>query len=333
LRLPGVAVLWLEHLQRKEIEMTSVMKRRRFVGGGVAAAAAIAWDNPLFAGEAAAAEPKKDGLPWDVVAVRNGGPVEMFEAGIAAMGGMKAFVRPGQSVLVKPNIAWDQPPEIPANTNPALVGAIVRHCLAAGAKRVLVLDHTCHNWQRAYETSGISKAVTDAGGVMGHANQERHYREVELPKARRLKTTLYHGEVLDTDVFINVPILKHHGGARLTMCMKNLMGVVWDRRWFHANNLDQCIADLCFAPRVPDLNILDAFRILRRNGPQGRAEEDGEIVRYQIIGRDMVALDASGARLFGMDPDEVGHIRLAAEMGGGVADLSKLRVHRITLEG
>lgn len=313
---------------------TATLKRRRFIGGGVAAAAAISWNNPLFADAPAGAGDAADGdSPWDVVAVRNGGAVEMFEAGIAALGGMGAFVREGQSVLVKPNIAWDQPPEIPANTNPELVGAIVRHCLAAGASRVLVLDHTCHNWERSYENSGIAAAVTEAGGVMGHANQERHYREVELPEARSLKTTLYHREVLETDVFINVPILKHHGGTRLTMCMKNLMGVVWDRRFFHANNLDQCIADLCFAPRVPDLNILDAFRILRRHGPQGRAEDDGEIVRYQMLGRDMVALDSAGARLFGMEPLEVGHIRLAAEMGGGEADLGKLRVHRITLEG
>lgn len=301
--------------------------RRRFIEGAAATAVAISWHNPLFAA------PEKDGDgPWDMVAVRNGGPVSMFEAGIAALGGMKAFVKKGQHVVVKPNIAWDQPPEIPANTNPDLVGAIVKHCIAAGASKVTVFDHTCHNWERSYKTSGIEKAVTDAGGVMAPANLENQYREVEFPKAKAVKKALVHKEMLDCDVFINVPILKHHGGAKLSLCMKNLMGVVWDRRFFHSNNLDQCIADLCFAPRVPNLNIIDAYRILRKNGPQGRAEEDGEIAKYLMVGTDMVALDAAAAKLFGMKPEDLGYVRIAGEMGAGQADLDKVKIKRITLE-
>lgn len=301
--------------------------RRRFIEGAAATAVAISWHNPLFAA------PEKDGDgPWDMVAVRNGGPVSMFEAGIAALGGMKAFVKKGQHVVIKPNIAWDQPPEIPANTNPDLVGAIVKHCIAAGASKVTVFDHTCHNWERSYKTSGIGKSVTDAGGVMVPANLENQYREVEFPKAKAVKKALVHKEMLDCDVFINVPILKHHGGAKLSLCMKNLMGVVWDRRFFHSNNLDQCIADLCFAPRVPNLNIIDAYRILRKNGPQGRAEEDGEIAKYQMIGTDMVALDAAAAKLFGMKPEDLGYVRIAGEMGAGQSDLEKVKIKRITLE-
>jgi uncharacterized protein (DUF362 family) len=302
--------------------------RRRFIGGTSAAAATIAWNNPLFA----APESPPEG-PWDLVAVRNGGPVEMFEAGIAELGGMQAFVRKGQHVVIKPNIAWDQPPELPANTNPELVAAIVRHCREAGASKVTVFDHTCHNWERTYKTSGIADAVTDAGGVMAPANLESHYREVELPEAKTVKKALVHTLMLDSDVFINVPILKHHGGAKLSLAMKNLMGVVWDRRFFHKNGLDQCIADMCFAPKKPDLNIIDAYRILRKHGPQGKALEDGEITKYQMLGRDMVALDASAAKLFGMDPAELGYVRLAGEMGAGKSDLATLKIKRITLEG
>jgi uncharacterized protein (DUF362 family) len=305
----------------------STLTRRRFIEGSAAAAAAIAWNNPLFAA------PEKDGDgPWDLVAVRNGGPVEMFESGIAALGGMKAFVSKGQKVVVKPNIAWDQPPEIPANTNPELCAAIVRECLKAGASKVTVFDHTCHNWERSYKTSGIADAVTAAGGEMVPANFEQHYREVELPKAKTLKKALVHQAMLDCDVFINVPILKHHGGAKLSLTMKNLMGVVWDRRFFHSNGLDQCIADLCFAPKQPDLNIIDAYRILRKNGPQGRALEDGEIAKYLMLGRDMVALDAAAAKLFGMQPADLGFVRIAGEMGAGKADLDQVRIKRITLE-
>ena len=303
------------------------INRRRFIGTAAASAAAISWHNPLFA----ATEADGDG-PWDLVAVRNGDPVGMFEAGIAALGGMKAFVSKGQKVVIKPNIAWDQPPEIPANTNPDLVAAIVRHCLKAGSDKVIVFDHTCHNWERSYKTSGIAKAVEDAGGVMAPANLESHYRKVDLPKTKLLKSALIHKEMLDCDIFINVPVLKHHGGAKLSLCMKNLMGVVWDRRFFHNSGLDQCIADLCFIPKKPDLNIIDAYRILRKNGPQGRAKEDGELTQYQMLGRDMVALDAAAAKLFGMKSEELGFVRFAGEMGAGEADLAKVKIKRITLE-
>ena len=210
----------------------NTLNRRRFIGTTAATAAAISWNNPLFAA------PEEDGEgPWDLVAVRNGEAVAMFESGIAALGGMKSFVNKGQKIVIKPNIAWDKPPEIPANTNPDLVAAIVRHCINAGAAKVTVFDHTCHNWERSYKTSGIAKSVEDAGGVMAPANLENHYRKVDLPGAKILKTALVHKEMLDCDVFINVPVLKHHGGAKLSLCMKNLMGVVWDRRFFHNGSL------------------------------------------------------------------------------------------------
>jgi uncharacterized protein (DUF362 family) len=304
----------------------NLFSRRRFIEKTTAVAAILPWHNPLFA----APQATGDG-PWDIVAVRNGEPVEMFETGIAALGGMKTFVKKGQSVVVKPNIAWDKPPEIPANTNPDLVGIIVSHCLQAGASKVTVFDHTCQNWERTYKTSGIAAAVEAAGGVMAPGNFQRDYREVEFPKAKVVQKALVHREMLDSDVFINVPVLKHHGGSKLTVCIKNLMGCVWDRRFFHSNGLDQCIADLCFAPRKPDLNIVDAYRILRKHGPQGRAEEDGELAKYQLLGTDMVALDAASARLFGREPKDIGFIKIAAEMGAGEADLEKLKIHRITL--
>ncbi|MFO1492664.1 MAG: DUF362 domain-containing protein [Kiritimatiellia bacterium] len=304
----------------------NTMNRRRFIGTAAATAAAISWQNPLFA----APEPDGEG-PWDLVAVRNGEAVAMYEAGIAALGGIGAFVKKGQSVVLKPNIAWDQPPEIPANTNPDLVAAIVRDCLKAGASKVTVFDHTCHNWERSYKSSGIAQAVTDAGGIMAAANLESHYREVEMPKAVKLKKALVHKEILDNDVFINAPVLKHHGGAKLTICMKNLMGTVWDRRFFHDNGLDQCIADIAFAGRRPDLNIIDAYRILRKNGPQGRSLEDGEVAKYQMLGTDMVALDAAAAKLFDAKADQLKYVRLAGEAGAGKSDLSGVKIKRITL--
>lgn len=302
--------------------------RRSFLGGAAATAAALSWNHPLFAaGDAADAVG-----PWDLVAVRNAGAVEMFETAIAALGGMAAFVKPGQQVVVKPNIAWDQPPEIPANTNPDLVGAIVRHCLKAGAAKVTVFDHTCHQWERCYQSSGIAKAVEAAGGTMTPANLESHYAEVDLPRAKVLKKTSVHRALLSCDALINVPVLKHHGGTKLSLAMKNLMGVVWDRKFFHANDLDQCIADLCFLPKIPVLNVVDAYRILRKHGPQGRSPDDGELAQYQLVGRNLVSIDTAAARLFNLDPAQLGFIQNAASMGAGEADLAKLKIKRIDLK-
>ncbi len=299
--------------------------RRSFVRTAAAGAATIAWNNPLFA------EGEESTGPWDVVAVRHGGAVAMFEAGIKALGGMEKFVQKGQKVLVKPNIGWDKPPAIPANTNPDLIGAIVRHCKQAGAARVAVFDHTCNHWEKCYKNSGIAEAVEAAGGEMVAGNLEDMYREVDIPGAKTLKKTKVHREFLDNDVRINVPVLKHHGGAKLTMAMKNLMGVVWDRRFYHDHGLDQCIADFCTGNWKPTLNIVDAYRILRKNGPQGRSEEDGELAEYQILGTDMVAVDAAATKLFGKEVASIEHVRIAGVMGIGQSDLDKVKVHRITL--
>jgi uncharacterized protein (DUF362 family) len=242
---------------------------------------------------------------------------------------MKRIVSRGDVVMVKPNIGWNRSVEQAACTHPEVLRAVIELAFAAGAKKVVVMDNTCHKAEDCYARSGIEAMARQAGA------------ELRFSDEARLVLHDFKGEVLgqwpvfrdhlEVDKFINVPVLKHHGGAKLSLTMKNLMGVVWDRRFFHDRGLDQCIADLCFAPRVPDLSVLDAYRILRRNGPQGRAEEDGEIAKYQLLGRDMVALDAAAAKLFGHQPEEIGHIRIAGEMGAGRADLGKVRIKRLTL--
>ena len=141
-----------------------------------------------------------------------------------------------------------------------------------------------------------------------------------------------HKEILECDVFINVPVLKNHGGTKLTIAMKNLMGIVLDRQFWHRSGLDQCIAEFCLYPRRPDLNIIDAYRLLRNNGPQGRSPEDAEIVKYQILGKDIVAVDAAAAALFDKElAKTVGYIKMAGELGIGQPDVSKLKVKRITM--
>lgn len=168
----------------------------------------------------------------DLVAVMGGEPEIMFRRAIAEMGGMKAFVKPGQKVVVKPNIGWDKVPALAGNTNPKLVAEIIRQCFAAGAKEVTVFDHTCDDWQKCYKNSGIEAAAKAAGAKVMPAHLESYYRTVPLPQGKKMKSAKVHEAILNSDVWINVPILKNHGGANLTISMKNHMGIVWDRGFF-----------------------------------------------------------------------------------------------------
>ena len=268
--------------------------------------------------------------PFDLVAIKGGEPDVMFDKGIQSLGSMKTFIKKGQTVVVKPNIGWDTTPERAANTNPQLVKRIIQHCFEAGAKDVYVFDHTCDNWKRSYSNSGIESAVKDAGGKIVSGESESYYQQVIVKKGKKLTDAKVHELILESDVFINVPILKHHGGADLTISMKNLMGIVWDRGYWHRNNLHQCIADFA-AYRKPDLNIVDAYLVMKRNGPRGVSKEDVVTLKSQIISSDIVAADAAAAKLFGTEPDDIDHIRIAHEMKIGNMNLDQLNINRIKI--
>jgi uncharacterized protein (DUF362 family) len=243
---------------------------------------------------------------------------------------MSQFVKTGNVVVVKPNIAWDSPPERAANTNPVLIGKIVEHCIDAGAKEVLVFDNTCDEWTRCYKNSGIEEAVKSAGGKMVTGKDKKMYKEVEVVKGKSLKSTTVHELVLNADVFINVPVLKNHSGTTMSLTMKNLMGVVWDRRWWHKHDLHQCIADFA-SFKKPDLNIIDGYNVMKRNGPRGVSVADVVNMKYQIISTDMVAADTAASKIFGVDLAKVKHIALAEELGVGTMNLKSLNIKRITI--
>jgi uncharacterized protein (DUF362 family) len=308
------------------------MKRREFLRRGVGVSI-IAGGYVLGGGaERIFASPFLNPAPanFDLVAVKGGEPTAMFEQGIKALGGIGAFVKKGQTVVVKPNIGWDVGPERAANTNPALVAHMIRACREAGAKKVFVFDHTCDQWQRCYMHSGIESSVKDSGGTIAPGDSEGYYHEVTVPNAKNLGKAKVHELILESDVFINVPILKNHDSTRLTMSMKNLMGIVWDRREWHANDVNQCIADFA-AYRKPDLNVLDAYLVMKENGPRGVSVGDVITMKALLLSTDMVAIDAAGAKLFGAEPSEIRHIQLAAQQKVGRMDLEKLNIKRITV--
>lgn len=308
------------------------MKRRDFItktaAATLAAGAAMKFGNfsSLWSMPSVAGNDK----PYDLVAVRNGEPEAMFDKAMESLGGMKSFVKQGQTIVVKPNIGWDVVPERAANTHPGLVKRIVEHCFQAGAKDVFVFDNTCDLWSACYKNSGIEQAVRDAGGKIVPGNLERMYQEVNISGAERLKSAKVHEQVLNSDVLINVPVLKHHASARVTIAMKNLMGIVWDRRFWHRNDLHQCIADFCLFAK-PTLNVVDAYRVMTRNGPRGVSEADVVLTRNLLVSRDIVAIDAAATRVFGSEPDSIPHIVLGHDMGIGNMNLQELSINRISL--
>ncbi len=308
------------------------MKRRHFLRSSLGAGVAAGTFMSLGSYEKVlAGKPLPQGANYDLVAVMGGEPAAMFDIGIQALGGIGSFVSKGQKVLVKPNIGWDVLPEKGANTNPALVKRVVEHCFKAGAKEVYVFDNTCDNWIKCYENSGIQRAVKDAGGKMVPGNSESYYQEITIPNGKKLTKTKVHQLVLESDVFINIPILKHHSSTRMTAAMKNMMGVVWDRGYWHANNLHQCIADYALYSKKPQLNIIDAYNVMMRNGPRGVSKEDISNMKSLIISTDWVAADAAAAKMMNLDPQKIDYIPIAAGMGIGKMDLSTMNIHRIKM--
>jgi uncharacterized protein (DUF362 family) len=306
------------------------MKRRDFlrtsVGSGIATGAAIQMGGFDKLWNSARSAPE-----YDMVAVMGGNPDAMFDLGIQELGGMGAFVKKGQKVLLKPNIGWDVIPELAANTNPRLVKRIIEHCFKAGAKEVYVFDHTCDNWVKCYSNSGIEDHAKSAGAKVVPGNSESYYQEISIPGGSKLKKAKVHQLLLETDVFINVPVLKDHSSAKMTCCLKNTMCLVWDRGYWHSNDLNQCIADYALYEKKPALNVIDCYNVMVKNGPQGVSKEDTVLMKSQIITTDWIAGDAAAARMLGVAVEKIEYIPIAHKMGLGNMNLESLNIKRIKM--
>ena len=264
--------------------------------------------------------------PPDLAVVRGASPGKAVLAAIDALGGIKRFVSRGDIVVVKPNIAWDRTPEQAGNTNPEVVAAVVKLCHDAGAKKVKVFDRPVNDPRRCYVQSGIDGAVRAVEGDIQFVD-ERKFRDMEI-KGLALDSWPLYTEVFEADKVINVPIAKHHGLAKLTLSMKNWMGIMGGSRRRIHQKIDESLVDLAMKVK-PTLTILDAIRILTDNGPQGGDLKDVKKLDTVIAGVDQVAIDSYGATLFGMQGKDLGYVRLGAEHGFGVMDLNKLRIRKL----
>ena len=262
----------------------------------------------------------------DLAVVKDGAPEYMVRKAVELLGGMKNFVSKGDIVVVKPNIGWDRRPEQAANTNPDVVSEVIKMCYEAGAKKVKVFDRSCNTAQRCYESSGIKKAATKAGAEVSYVI-DAAFKEAKFPQGIYLKSWAVYTPAMECDVLINIPIAKHHGLSRLTLGMKNLMGILGGDRGNIHQNIDEKLADLTNYIR-PKLTILDAYRILTNNGPTGGNPKDVKLTKTIIAGKYIVSVDAYGTTLFDLKPVDLPCIVLGNKFGLGEIDLSKLLIER-----
>lgn len=255
-----------------------------------------------------------------------GSPELMVKKAIDGLGGIGKFVKKGNSVVIKPNLAWARTPAQAANTNPKLLTALIKLCQQAGAKRITVLDHTCDNANAAFDINGARDVCSATNVRLISADKKFMYKRINIPKGKILKSADCAKDIMDADVFINVPIAKVHGATTITASMKNMMGTNWDRQAWHQADLERCIADYSTVVK-PDLIILDAVRIMLTRGPKGPG--DTKDVGQIIAGTDPVAIDAYAATLLGKKPQDIGHIKYAAALGIGQMDLKKVTMRRV----
>jgi len=261
-------------------------------------------------------------LPEMVVA-QGDDPRQLAARAIEELGGIKRFISRGDVVVIKPNMAWDRTPEQAANTNPELVGAVVRLCQEAGAKKVIVTDVSTHEPRRVYQRSGISAAARAEGA------------QVILPEERMFKEVNVRGDVLDlwpifepfvtADKVINIPIAKHHDLTGATLGMKNWYGILGGQRHRLHQRIHESLADLADFMR-PTLTIIDAYRVLIRNGPVGGNLGDVELRKTIIAGTDAVAVDAYAYQTYWrIAPNQVRYLQLAQQRGLGTLEWAQVR--------
>jgi uncharacterized protein (DUF362 family) len=262
--------------------------------------------------------------------VRNGEPEQLIRKALEVFGGMQTFVKPGANVIIKPNICVAYRNfEAAATTNPWVLGALVKLCYEAGAGRVRVMDDPFDGSAAdAYIASGIQQQVEANGGQMEIMSPLK-YTKTDLPQGADLPSTKIYDEVLNADVLINVPIAKDHGLARLTLGMKNLMGVVENRPAYHSN-MGPRLSGLASVIR-PALTIVDAVRILTYGGPTGGDPAAVKKLDTLIVSPDIIATDAYAATLFGMRGEDLDYVRAGAAMGLGQSDLTRMKIEEINL--
>ena len=315
------------------------LTRRRFFkegtlasAGGAALALGVCSQCGKPGGELKLKQHKENSLSRDIVVAHGTDPAQITKAAIDGLGGLGKLVTSGDIVIVKPNIAWDRLPEQAATTNPAVVATLVELALEAGAAEVHVFDHTILEARLTYKRSGIAEAARGAGAKVSfvRGKDDPRFKEMTIAGGVAMSRWHLHDMLTKADVLINVPIAKHHNLTRLTLGLKNLMGLAGGDRGTWHTEIAQRLADVNSAVKV-DLTVMDAFRILVNHGPTGGSLDDVKETHQLIAAVDPVAVDAYSATLFGVKGEDVGYVREAHKRGLGEMDLAKVNLKEVTV--
>lgn len=276
----------------------------------------------LAGGSSGVAEAAPNNLTW----VEGPDPYKNTLKALGELGGMPRFVKPGQRVTILPNAGWARTPEQAGCTNPRVVRALIDECQKAGAASVTLFCNPCNDARVSLDLSGIGAEIEQTKARFEFINSQGWVKRGAVRGCTHVKWAQVYRLAVNCDVLINAPIAKHHGSSQLTMCCKNLMGAVKDRGYLH-QSLHEGIADL--ALMLPGaLCVLDATRILLRNGPSSGNVNDNVVKNTVIAGRNAAQVDALGTTLFGKQPQDIGYLKLLAQRQYAELDLSKLKYSR-----
>ena len=302
--------------------MDHSMTRRNFLKTAAAGMALGLAANPALA------QGKED---YDLFVV-SGDPAAATKKALEAFGGISRFVKKGARVVLKPNMSFPSPPERGSNTHPLVVLTVAQACIDAGARQVMVMDYTLGKAEVCLDRSGIRDVCKGLKNVyVVGVSERKFFREVKVPKGKILDRVEVLKEVLESEVLISLPVAKSHSATGVSMGLKGLMGLIWDRQIFHTSNINECIADLATVIR-PQLTILDATRALVSGGPAG----PGEVAKPNlvVVGLDPVAVDAFGVSVapwYGQNfkGKQVEHLAVAHQRGLGKIEIETLRILKV----
>jgi uncharacterized protein (DUF362 family) len=273
-------------------------------------------------------------LPTPDIGVAKGNAVAATKAAVDLIGGIKSVVKKGNRVLIKPNMSFARSPKAASNTHPDVVKTVAAMCKEAGASKIMILDHTLAPGRICTQVSGIGPACkTIDKNMVKTINSSSFYKQVDIAGAKSLTRTDVAKEFLKADVLIAVPVAKSHSATGVSLSMKGMMGLIYDRGIMHRMDLNETIVDMASFLKA-DLTVIDGTRVLSTGGPGGPGKV---IIKNTIIAsRDMVAADAYTVEAFEwygkkFKPTQVRHIKLAHERGLGRADIENLFVKTISI--
>lgn len=255
--------------------------------------------------------------------IRGSNRSETLDLALKSIGGMSAFIKKGDRVLLKVNAAFASPPLLSATTHPDIVSGITRLCLEAGAASVTVTDNPINDPASCFRLTGIDQAARSAGATVLFPQNEL-FKAVTLPEGQLIRNwPVLYGPLERINKVIGTAPVKDHHRSGASMIMKNWYGLLGGRRNIFHQDIHTIIKELAMMVK-PTLVVLDGTTTMMRNGPTGGALADLKETHTMIASTDQVAADAFGATLLDKTADELAFIKKAEASGVGTADFRSL---------